>query len=145
MVSKAAANYKYIWGYDRLVVMAQSIDPMLTMLVDWADKSTAFGIPLTFQLSSIQVAGSLVSQTDYIKGMGEYLASVSQMAESPHMLAEIIKSNLNVNVPQRGIYIHLKDVVVISSSLRYTAPWWRGQLSEINGFVIGVPQLTGGI
>ncbi|RWF81007.1 MAG: hypothetical protein EOQ36_31700 [Mesorhizobium sp.] len=124
------------------------MDWFLQNLVDLVN-NTGISMGITLTVGGSLITGELVSGKKYFDDFGKTFAGDFQES-SPEFIkeiqglyaqyGEIYAPNPNgVKVPPS--YIHLKDVHVYSGSSNpipdRDGNWWRGRLSEVQGFMLG--------
>lgn len=105
-------------------------------------------IEIMFQMHGLLVFGTLVSTAKYAQF---YINLHEEMyRESSPETADFLSAYYNALVPStdqseigpEGLpilyrYAHLRDVTILSGGHKIKLPYWRGQLSQIEAFVIG--------
>lgn len=136
---------------DAIATQAQTAstnsDWFLQSLVSMVNgTSTEMGI--TLQVGGLLVSGRLVSGDLYFSAFGETFAgALKDTEEAPKVRAmfekygEIYKATDDTRSGEPPQYIHLKDARffgINENPVPSTGVWWRGRISEVEGFVLGV-------
>jgi hypothetical protein len=125
-------------------------DWFLQVLVDLANnKGVTFSI--TLLTHGLLVSGTLVGGAKYFEGFGNEFASGFSDAESADAVRASfaqygdIYARKDDDSPTSGenpMYIHLMDARFFNPGGRpipgNRGVWWRGRLSEVSGFMVGV-------
>ena len=124
-------------------------DWFLQLLVETV-KNCKLKIGITLNIGGLLLSGNLVSGKDYFEGLAKDLSSCFPNKEASarikHALeeyAEKIYSESNQGSSQipPPAYIHLENANFFSfngqSLSSNGSVWWRGRMSEIQGFILG--------
>lgn len=120
-------------------------DWFLQTLVDTVNRSElSFGI--TLNVGGFLISGTLISGKSYFEGFGGDFASGCNNVKTAQSIKETFAKCGNIykedqeNLPPPA-YIHLKDARFFNTSGRpipgNRGVWWRGRISEVQGFVLG--------
>ena len=127
-------------------------DWFLEILVKWAngkDGNTLVGTGITLSLKGLLVSGSLIGYREYFEGIASLAEKSNGNSEMVGFVADTIRgiaekiSKFDMPVE----YIHLKDAhFYLGGNKEIPANagvYWRGRLSEIDGFTIGLLSQAG--
>jgi len=126
---------------------APSKDWFLQFLVNLANKNT-FELDITLTVGGLLISGTLTGVRQYFDELGAYFASpfrektnsqeVSATFKKIGDQCSCISQSEQTDMPS---YIHLKNAVIYDAqgNIQGAADgtWWRGRLSEIQGFSPG--------
>jgi hypothetical protein len=133
--------------------LRQHADPILDDLVRLVEKSTA-EIPITLMVGGILVSGMLVSHKSYLNYFSTEFPKSCQDAEIVGFIQSQCKKaeeapsspKSEEGPPEPRQYIHLKDAKYFVPSQNPIPQaggiWWRGHMSEVDGFNIGTLGIT---
>lgn len=125
------------------------VDWFLQSLVDAANGCDRTVIGITLQVGGFLVSGMLASGRMYFEELGaDYASTVSEetaemVRETFAKCGEIYKStdDENPDLPQ-PTYVHLKEARLFNAAGKPIPEnhgvWWRGRLSEVSGFCLGI-------
>ena len=129
-------------------------DWFLQHLVDTVNR-TDLELPITVQVAGVFVSGTLVSGKKYFAGFADdVVAGLGKHAQDPEGLraafaglGRIYDENEAVAATQSPHYIHLRDAFFYGTANSQAVPanrgvWWRGRLSQIGGFVLGILEMS---
>lgn len=123
-------------------------DTFLSSLVMLANSGMETGI--TLNVRGTVISGVLISGETYFKKMAAQFASLPQtefvetFTRTLNTNADRFKTSIEEDRKNHTIrqphYLHLKDCTFLSTDSRISAqkPLWRGLLSSVDGFSIGV-------
>lgn len=144
---------------DDVAAGAMEVDPtcedwFLQTLVDLANKSP-FAVDITLHVGGTLVSGTLASGKDYFEGFSRELESMTKEAAMGRLLRlgfsayQIIyeqEAEVSADVPLES-YIHLRNPKFFNTaggSLHSEqGTWWRGRISEVQGFILGNVSASG--
>ena len=126
-----------------------SKDWFLQLLVNLANKKS-FELDITLTVGGMLISGTLAGVRQYFNDLGAYFASPFESAMNSEELQLTFKTigdhcacispSEQTETPS---YIHLKNARFSDASgrliSRATGVWWRGRLSEVQGFSPGLP------
>ena len=127
---------------------APSKDWFLQFLVNQANKNQ-FELDITLTVGGLLVAGTLAGVRQYFDDLGAYFASPFDKAggnsKEVEMVFKTIGDQCSCVTPSENTetpsYIHLKNARFFDSQGRSipgsVGTWWRGRLSEVQGFTPG--------
>ena len=126
---------------------APSKDWFLQLLVNLANKNS-FELDITLTVGGMLISGTLVSVRQYFNDLGAYFASpfeATVKSEELKMTFKTLGDQCACVTPSEQTetpsYIHLKNARFHDASGRLTSGsvggWWRGRLSEVQGFSPG--------
>ena len=127
---------------------APSKDWFLQFLVNQANKNQ-FELDITLTVGGLLIAGTLAGVRQYFDDLGAYFASPFDTAgansEEVERVFKAIGDQCSCVTPSEKTetpsYIHLKNARFFDSQGRSipgsTGTWWRGRLSEVQGFTPG--------
>lgn len=106
-------------------------------------------IGITLTTHGFIISGHLTGGKEYFEAVADEFSSMVSnsfsLENSFQGLAESIYGSANPDVKEGPLstdYIHIKDARFYSSAASTVLPdnsvWWRGRLSEISGFSVGV-------
>lgn len=127
---------------------APSMDWFLQLLVNLANKNR-FELDVTLTVGGMLISGTLAGVRQYFNDLGSFFASPF---ESDMNSAELEKTFRTIGekcacvTPSEQTdtpsYIHLKNAMFFDASGRLISGaagvWWRGRLSEVQGFSPGL-------
>ncbi|HVY32582.1 MAG TPA: gas vesicle accessory protein GvpU [Polyangiaceae bacterium] len=123
-----------------------SQDWFLSALVTIMNSLRGAGLGITLQVGGLLVTGQLASGADYLEETGEGLDAAltggkrDSIAKAMGELAEKLYSNEK----QAPGYIHIRNARFFKPGAngipQESKKWWRGRLSEVDGFIIGAMQ-----
>jgi hypothetical protein len=104
---------------------------------------------ITLNVGGMLVTGKMVSGDKYFEGFARDFTSlmkdeesIKQVTDAFHQIGDVYTQNAtkeNKPLPQ---YIHLKDTHFFNTSGKpipsNRGVWWRGRLSEVSGFTLGI-------
>lgn len=133
------------------VMRVDDKDWFLQNLVDWANQHN-FSFGITLNVGGFLVSGSLIGGKEYFDGFGEDFVSAYEDQELAEKIKNIIAKNGELytisdekDVPP-PTYIHLKDARCFNTNGNpipgNRGVWWRGRISEVDGFSIGSLSMT---
>lgn len=127
---------------------APSKDWFLQFLVNQANKNQ-FELDITLTVGGLMIAGTLAGVRQYFDDLGAYFASPFDNAgansKEVEKVFKAIGDQCSCVTPSEKTetpsYIHLKNARFFDSQGRSipgsTGTWWRGRLSEVQGFTPG--------
>lgn len=108
-------------------------------------------IPITLNTGGFLVSGLLISGHKYFDGLAELLTENSKNVKLVNVLKEgfsklgetLYNQNKDAEIKNRGInYIHLRNAKFFNTNSNpipgNQGVFWRGRLSEISGFCLGI-------
>jgi len=113
-----------------------------------------FGISITLCVRGAIVAGTLIDKKKYFEQTMKFLhmkptdldkdATAKQILEFEDLINDLKKEFESVQSDQEIKYIHLKNVSIRNASdgSKTSSPLWRGKISSIDGFSLGVSHNT---
>ena len=143
---------------DETRIPDEGKDWFLQLLVD-AVNGTTSEVGLTIQVSGLLVSGTLVSGEKYFEGFAEALAAAQaddKESAEKHRAAfakygeQYKRSEGNGSEEKKALplYIHLKDARFYTPGTKpipgNKGVWWRGRISEVSGFILGVLDIAEG-
>ena len=140
--------------------MSNATDTMIAQNKDWfleclvtTVNNTGLEIGITLQMDGFLVSGFLVNGGKYFEGFSsEFVTETAAhfgAGEALESIQSAFSTYANMYAPKEGDeaavdtanYIHLQDARFFNTS---GAPipnnrgmWWRGRISEVNGFILG--------
>lgn len=118
-------------------------DWLLRALVE-LDVDQHFGLEVTLQMGGLLISGTLVTGMQFFaeSGFREALATSAEEPEAAHYWLKQWAADVNRDDGERdAAYVHLKNARFSGECLepksKATGRWWRGRLSEVDGFTIG--------
>lgn len=122
-------------------------DWFLQFLVNLANKNQ-FELDITLTVGGLLISGTLTGVRDYFDNLGTYFASPFTDKENSSEVSAAFKKigdqcscispSEQTDMPS---YVHLKNVIFHDSQDQSTDSrdgiWWRGRLSEVDGFAAG--------
>jgi hypothetical protein len=125
----------------------QNIDWLLQTFVEEANLIDDEFVSITLNVSGMIISGTLISASQYFRGISEFFLNPGEEPKEGSWASwlrergEEIKSRHQGDELNPAAYIHLKDARVHSNNQRplpsNQGVWWRGKLSDVNGFWIG--------
>lgn len=123
---------------------AATPDWFLQRLVGIIENSD-MGVSLTLQVRGLFVSGRIASGAEYFEGVTKMFVDVCEgeaktaAKEFASTFGTIHQETLSGGGPELPQFIHLKNVVVYTadSNNRAQFDWWRGRISEVDGFSFG--------
>lgn len=127
-------------------------DHFLATLVNIANE-TDVAIGITLSVGSVLVSGSIVSWERYFAGVASDLAGAGGVSELnialkngvehyAKMCREEMQERIENGKSIASLYIHLKDARFFTPGAipmpTNRSVWWRGRMSEVEGFSIGL-------
>lgn len=108
--------------------------------------SGGFSFGITLNVGGLLVSGQLVGGKEYFEGFGSDFAGVFSDSETAKVVqesfakrGEIYSSDKETLFPLT--YIHVKEARFFNNSGKpipgNRGVWWRGKLSQVNGFSLG--------
>lgn len=121
-------------------------DWFLSSFVRMVNDGNGMTIGISLVTHGFIVSGFLCGGKEYFKGVGEEISEVfngsKEVAENYAAVGEKIYSKDDTYVDKPIDYIHLKDARFFSTAgepiPKNRGVWWRGRLSEISGFSLGL-------
>ena len=127
---------------------APSKDWFLQLLVNLANKNS-FELNITLTVGGTLISGTLAGVRQYFNDLGAYFASPFESTMNTEEVEKTFKTigdqctcvtpSEQTDTPS---YIHLKNARFFDTSGRLlsgtTGVWWRGRLSEVQGFSPGL-------
>lgn len=125
-------------------------DWLLRNLVKIVDSNDGLTIGITLQVSGMLVSGSLIGGKHYFMGFSQVISSgfgdievSASVREAFGKYAEIYEvkgDDDDEYIPPN--YIHLRDARFFNTSGNpipgNMGVWWRGRISEVGGFILGI-------
>lgn len=119
-------------------------DGVLAILTGFAEDGGITGCPVTLCCSGILVTGIIISMADYSAGLSE-TAGFSVKGGAPVEyedigLARRLKEMM-LSLPSKTNtedFIHLKDVGIMTPAGMARTSYWRGRITQIDGFSLGL-------
>jgi hypothetical protein len=111
-------------------------DWFLTSLVEFVNNRGS-ELPITLQVGGFLVSGLLVSYEKYFESVGLDFAKLFGAENMPKS-----RANGEASEQQPPSFIHLREAHIFHSASQpipaSTSVWWRGRISEVSGFFLGV-------
>ncbi|MBU8895358.1 hypothetical protein DRW03_14945 [Corallococcus sp. H22C18031201] len=108
-------------------------------------------VGITLTVGGTQVSGELVSGAEFIKNFGSTFsgalkragagdAAASLQAKYETMAAQVYDAKKAESAHEPLTFIHLRDARIVGPNGVLQPPqiWWRGRLSEVQGWSLGV-------
>jgi len=126
------------------VMIVDDEDWFLQFLVNLANSGATFGI--TLNVGGFLISGYLIGGQAYFKDFGEEFSVFFQDEEATKDIKNIIVKNGELYTSEDDVpppsYIHLQDAHFFNTNgnpvPNNRGVWWRGRLSEVDGFSLGV-------
>lgn len=126
---------------------APSKDWFLQFLVNLANKNR-FELDMTLTVGGILISGTLVGVRQYFDNLSAYFASPFNSGQNSEVIKETFKKigdQCTCVSPseqtENPSYLHLKNAVFANTEGTKipddTGTWWRGRISEVQGFTPG--------
>ena len=137
---------------ERQSISIPEFDDYLEFLVDTANSLPGMPmLPITLLVKGLVVTGFLASGRDYFNSVSAQIADVFAVKDErrERMItvfggrAEFYKENLQSPEPEASepLFIHLAKARVFNGTVAMptneAGVWWRGRLSEVDGFFLG--------
>jgi hypothetical protein len=130
----------------------QHADWFLQILVNMANGGLRVG--LTVQVSGFLVSGELCGGRDYFDGMAEEFVGGIQGIDDPESIRNSFARLRDEYYPQVPVdkkadpsFIHLKNARFFNTAGNPIpgngGVWWRGRISEVGGFILGLLSPSG--
>jgi len=120
-------------------------DWFLQFLVNLANKNN-FELDITLTVGGFLISGRVIGVRQYFDELGEYFAKPFHFSQNAEEVSETFKKigeQCSCVSPseqtENPSYIHLKNVKFYDASGKAVSgsTWWRGRISEVNGFAPG--------
>lgn len=114
-------------------------DPILQEVVRIVEQTNG-GISITLTVQGRVITGKLISAGEYIDGVHAQLPSGSEIGKQ---LGDYLASAKVRAEAAAAPFVHLQDARFFTEErLAEPGVYWRGKLSDVSGFYIGVTRLT---
>lgn len=129
------------------------VDELLRVLVRLINSASGLEVGLTLAVKGLLISGTAISWRDYYKGTAGYIRDATRGSESEGVADSIAsifdalvegQEKLEAEDPTAKDappnFIHLKQARVFTGAdpiPREQGMWWRGRLSEVDGFTVG--------